>query len=329
MATITTRSGKGSPLTNNEVDANFTNLNTDKVELDDISASTASASGTGSLAYSNASGVFTYTPPVLLTASSSNTFTNKSGAISQWTNDSGYAAVSANNDFTGSNNFTGGLESEGAGSSSVRIGAGAGGTNQGSAAVSIGNSAGLTGQDEKSVAIGQQAGKTNQGSRSLAIGVSAGKTNQGNKGIIISSSNVAVDDTTDSHVHIANDEASLDYTSAAGWSFVSTVSASNKLSGNLFSSASTELTSSGVLVSSVTTFFGVTFQNLYVSDMYWYVPNVSPARIAMKLERANGNLTVEGTVTAAGSALISVAQLKTEVAASADFAAFKSRIAAL
>lgn len=32
MATITTRSGKGSPLTNNEVDANFTNLNTDKVE---------------------------------------------------------------------------------------------------------------------------------------------------------------------------------------------------------------------------------------------------------------------------------------------------------
>ena len=33
MATITTRSGKGSPLTNNEVDANFTNLNTGKAEL--------------------------------------------------------------------------------------------------------------------------------------------------------------------------------------------------------------------------------------------------------------------------------------------------------
>jgi len=33
MATITTRSGKGSPLTNNEVDANFNNLNTDKLEL--------------------------------------------------------------------------------------------------------------------------------------------------------------------------------------------------------------------------------------------------------------------------------------------------------
>lgn len=33
MATIVTRAGKGSPLTHNEVDANFTNLNTGKAEL--------------------------------------------------------------------------------------------------------------------------------------------------------------------------------------------------------------------------------------------------------------------------------------------------------
>ena len=32
MSTITLRSTKGSPLTNNEVDANFTALNTDKAE---------------------------------------------------------------------------------------------------------------------------------------------------------------------------------------------------------------------------------------------------------------------------------------------------------
>jgi|TARA_R110000803_G_scaffold96585_2_gene164733 hypothetical protein len=37
MATIVTRSGKGSPLTNAEVDANFTNLNSDKVETSTIS----------------------------------------------------------------------------------------------------------------------------------------------------------------------------------------------------------------------------------------------------------------------------------------------------
>jgi len=35
MATIVTRAGKGSPLTNNEVDANFTNLNDDKYESGD------------------------------------------------------------------------------------------------------------------------------------------------------------------------------------------------------------------------------------------------------------------------------------------------------
>jgi len=33
MSTILTRAGKGSPLTNAEMDTNFTNLNTDKLEL--------------------------------------------------------------------------------------------------------------------------------------------------------------------------------------------------------------------------------------------------------------------------------------------------------
>jgi len=39
MATIVTRSGKGSPLTHAEVDANFTNLNTDKIQSGDTVAS--------------------------------------------------------------------------------------------------------------------------------------------------------------------------------------------------------------------------------------------------------------------------------------------------
>ena len=33
MSTIVTRAGKGTPLTNNEVDSNFTNLNTDKIQV--------------------------------------------------------------------------------------------------------------------------------------------------------------------------------------------------------------------------------------------------------------------------------------------------------
>ena len=65
MATITLRSVKGSALTFAEGDANFTNLNDDKVELTDLSVTQNSASGNGTLAYSNLTGVFTYTPPDL------------------------------------------------------------------------------------------------------------------------------------------------------------------------------------------------------------------------------------------------------------------------
>jgi len=46
MATLTTRAGKGSPLTNTEVDTNFTNLNSDKYEAgDDISVAALTFSG--------------------------------------------------------------------------------------------------------------------------------------------------------------------------------------------------------------------------------------------------------------------------------------------
>ena len=99
------------------------------IALTDLSVgSVGTASGNGSIAYNNITGVFTYTPPVLysntevdahinvsgastsqvlswngtdyawvaqagagsVTPSSTDTFTNKSGNISQWTNDSSY-----------------------------------------------------------------------------------------------------------------------------------------------------------------------------------------------------------------------------------------------
>lgn len=62
------------------------------IQYTDLSVSTATA-GSPALSYNNTNGVFTYTPPDLssfITASSTDTLTNKSGNISQWTNDSGY-----------------------------------------------------------------------------------------------------------------------------------------------------------------------------------------------------------------------------------------------
>lgn len=81
------------------------------IQLGDLSV-TVDAEGVANLEYNNTNGVFTYTPPDLssyvtssdvsgygfITADSSDTLTNKSGNISQWTNDSGY--ISGNETIT-------------------------------------------------------------------------------------------------------------------------------------------------------------------------------------------------------------------------------------
>lgn len=54
MATITLRSVKGAPLTNTEVDANFTNLNNDKLESGSITST--DFSGTTTLLIKNSAG---------------------------------------------------------------------------------------------------------------------------------------------------------------------------------------------------------------------------------------------------------------------------------
>ena len=76
MATITTRSGKGSPLTNTEVDDNFTNLNTDKIE-NVVEDTTPQLGGNLSLNGNNITG---------------------NGNITL--SDSQYIAIGASNDFT-------------------------------------------------------------------------------------------------------------------------------------------------------------------------------------------------------------------------------------
>ena len=69
----------------------------------DLSAINATASGGGSLAFNNVTGVFTNTPADLssfITASSTDTLTNKSGNISMFTNNSGYITASSSDTLT-------------------------------------------------------------------------------------------------------------------------------------------------------------------------------------------------------------------------------------
>ena len=72
MATVVLRNTKGSALTIAEADANVNNLNTDKIELTNLSVTQNSASGGGALSYNNTTGVFDYTPPALPAAGISN-----------------------------------------------------------------------------------------------------------------------------------------------------------------------------------------------------------------------------------------------------------------
>jgi len=62
--TATGVTNKGSPLTNAELDNNFVELQQNKIELNDLSVGAeGTASGDGSVAYDNTTGVITYTPP--------------------------------------------------------------------------------------------------------------------------------------------------------------------------------------------------------------------------------------------------------------------------
>ena len=104
------------------------------------------------------------------------------------------------------------------GSGSVAIGVEAGKTSQASQGIAIGQTAGVTGQKQYGVAVGYKAGETNQGLNSIAIGRLAGQNAQANNGIIINASAAVLDDTSNGHIHIASDDGSLDFTTAAGWS---------------------------------------------------------------------------------------------------------------
>lgn len=80
MTTIVTRAGKGSPLTNTEVDTNFTNLNSAKLEA----AVTSAVAGTG-ISVSGSTGAVTFANTgvtALTTSSGLSANTSATGAVS-------------------------------------------------------------------------------------------------------------------------------------------------------------------------------------------------------------------------------------------------------
>lgn len=112
MSTIVTRAGKGSALTHNEVDANFINLNDDKLEAgDNVSALTndagyttntgtvTSVSGTGTVNGISLSGTVTTTGSLLLSGTLSNVSltTQVTGTLPVGNGGTGATSLTANN----------------------------------------------------------------------------------------------------------------------------------------------------------------------------------------------------------------------------------------
>lgn len=86
MTTIVTRIGKGAPLTNAELDANFSNLNADKLEASDLSPYLLSASAAST--YQTISGMSAY----LTTSSASSTYLTQANAASTYQTQSGMSS---------------------------------------------------------------------------------------------------------------------------------------------------------------------------------------------------------------------------------------------
>jgi len=103
MSTIVTRSGKGSPLTNNEVDANFTNLNTDKVQVTGTPTTGQAIVWNGTAWVPGASAVYPGAGIPVSTGTAWGTSYGTSGATSVVLRDAN-VNVSANTFFTGFSN---------------------------------------------------------------------------------------------------------------------------------------------------------------------------------------------------------------------------------
>jgi hypothetical protein len=104
MSTIVTRSGKGSPLTHNEVDTNFSNLNTDKIQsgntvaaLTITSASVVDLAVTGTTSFDGAQG----TAGQVLTSAGA-------GATPTWTTPSGGGGSGTVTSITAGSGLSGG-----------------------------------------------------------------------------------------------------------------------------------------------------------------------------------------------------------------------------
>jgi hypothetical protein len=190
------------------------------------------------------------------------------------------------------------------GNQSVAIGENAG-TFQGSTAIAIGQNAGggVAYQNDDAVAIGHGAGEDSQGTQSIAVGLYAGQTSQPANTIILNASGIAVNG-------VAAQTSSF---------YVAPIRTTANGTPLMYNSTTKEITYSTVLE-----FAGSTISTSDSSGITVDVQTTFQTDVAFQ-----NDITVAERLTVKGSRVINLTELKSVVAASADFAAFKTAIAAL
>jgi hypothetical protein len=189
------------------------------------------------------------------------------------------------------------------GANSVAIGVIAGQTSQGSGAVAIGGNAGVTNQGAQAVAVGVNVGVTSQGAYSVAIGAAAGNTNQPANTIILNATGIAVNG-------VAAQTNSF---------YVDPIRTTANGTPLMYNSTTKEITYSNVLE-----FIGSRISTTDSSSITVDVLTTFNSDVVVE-----NDLDVTQRLRVRGGSVINLTELKSVVAASASFADFQTRIAAL
>jgi hypothetical protein len=203
------------------------------------------------------------------------------------------------------------------GNQTVAVGESAGSVNQGNRTVSIGSQAGQYRQGTYSVAIGPSSGFFEQGNSAVAIGDNAGQSSQGNYAIAVGY--YAGHNNQSANSIILNASGSILNGAAAGF-FVNPIrSTTSSARPVVYDTTTKEL-----FYTSTLEFINSTISTSDSSGLTVDVQTTFNTDVIVE-----NDLTVAERLTVKGSRVINLNELKSIVAASASFADFQTRIAAL
>ena len=211
----------------------------------------------------------------------------------------------------------GGNVKTGQGFRAVAVGADAGLVNQGTRTVAIGNQAGELRQSNYGVAIGASAAYFEQGDSAVAIGDNAGQSSQGDYAIAVGY--YAGHNNQSANSIILNASGAILNGAAAGF-FVNPIrSTTSSARPVVYDTTTKEL-----FYTSTLEFINSTISTSDSSGLTVDVQTIFNTDVTVE-----NDLTVAERLTVKGSRVINLTELKSVVAASASFADFQTRIAAL